>query len=295
MIVIKFSVYNQRLRRITSGIIPSNAYGKLKFEFDFRTEDWNAAETKTANFSYRNKNYFVNLDKNNQCFVPKEVIKLPSFSVAVHGGDIVTNYIRNPVEGIESNSPTIPDIFDDESNSDDVNVLDGGAIVFDITDKPAEDDESNSSGEKGIIDYITKNNIPVYVGLAGKESSEVEYLQLDASTADYTDQGFYIVTNRDGDITNAGYQITFEGNTDSIAQTFSMCSTAKIVTAYQYYPALNQWLDMGFDGTYWVENGTDTKIINGQKVTFATYAYNTELMGDAITSPEYWRFEVEVS
>ena len=38
MIVIKFSVYNQRLRRITSGIIPSNAYGKLKFEFDFRTE-----------------------------------------------------------------------------------------------------------------------------------------------------------------------------------------------------------------------------------------------------------------
>ena len=294
MIVIKFSVYNQRLRRITSGIIPSNAYGKLKFEFDFRTEDWNKAETKTANFSYRDKNYFINLDKNNQCFVPKEVINLPSFSVAVHGGDIVTNYIRNPVADIEPSSPTTPDIFDDESNSNKINILDGGVIIFDVTDDPT-DDDSNSSSENNVIDYIITNNIPFYIGLAEQESSKVEYLQLDASTANYMDQGFYIATNNKGEITSAGYQITFEGNTEGMAQTLSMCSTAKIVTAYQYYPALNQWLDMGFDGTYWIEHGADTKIINGQKVAFTTYAYNTDLMGDAIISPEYWRFEVEVS
>jgi hypothetical protein len=108
VIVIKFSVYNQRLRRITSSIIPSNAYGKLKFEFDFRTNDWDAAKIKTANFYYKGENYPINLDENNQCFVPKEVIYAPSFSVAVHGEDIVTNYVMNPVEEVRSNTGTIP-------------------------------------------------------------------------------------------------------------------------------------------------------------------------------------------
>ncbi len=108
ILVIKFSVYGQRLRRITSGIIPSNAYGKLKFEFDFRTTDWNKAETKIANFYYNGKNYPIDLDENNQCYVPKEVIYAPSFSVAIHGGDIVTNYVKNPVEEVRSNIGTIP-------------------------------------------------------------------------------------------------------------------------------------------------------------------------------------------
>lgn len=108
MLVIKCSVNNQRLRRITSGIIPSNAYGKLKFEFDFRTDDWNAVTTKTANFYYKGENYPIELDENNQCFVPKEVIYIPSFSVAVHGGDIVTNYVRNPVEEYKSSTGTVP-------------------------------------------------------------------------------------------------------------------------------------------------------------------------------------------
>ena len=108
MLVIKFSVNSQRLRRITSGIIPSNAYGKLKFEFDFRTDDWDAVETKTANFYYKGENYLINLDENNQCFVPKEVIYSPSFKVSVCGGDIVTNYVQNPVEIVKSNNGTIP-------------------------------------------------------------------------------------------------------------------------------------------------------------------------------------------
>lgn len=108
ILVIKFSIFNQRLRRITSGIIPSNAYGKLKFEFDFRTDDWNAIAIKTANFYYKGENYSIDLDENNQCFVPKEVIYSPAFNVSVHGGDIVTNYVKNPVEEVKSSSGTIP-------------------------------------------------------------------------------------------------------------------------------------------------------------------------------------------
>ena len=123
MIVIKFSVYNQRLRRITSGIIPSNAYGYLKFEFDFRTDDWDVAETKTANFYYNGKNHPIDLDENNQCFVPKEVIYAPSFSVVVHGGDIVTNYIKNPVEDVDSKPGSTPPSSDDNCDC-------GPSIVF---------------------------------------------------------------------------------------------------------------------------------------------------------------------
>lgn len=147
---------------------------------------------------------------------------------------------------------------------------------------------------KSAVEFIMDNRIPFYNGLDGEESSEVAYQLLDTATASYTDQGFYTTTNAEGGIANAGYQITFEENLDGVAQTFSMYSDAKIVTAYQYHPALNQWVNIDFDGTYWVESGTDTKIINGQEVVYTTYAYNTELMGDAITSPEYWRFEVEV-
>ena len=108
ILVIKYSCINQRLRRITSGIIPSNAYGKLKFEFDFRTDDWDAIETKTANFYYKGENYQINLDENNQCYVPREVIYSPSFSVSVEGGDIVTNYVKNIVEEYKSTTATTP-------------------------------------------------------------------------------------------------------------------------------------------------------------------------------------------
>ena len=115
MLVIKFSIYNQRLRRITSGIIPSNASDHLKFEFDFRTDDWDVVETKTANFYYKGTNYPVDLDENSQCYVPQEVIYAPSFSVSVHGGDIITNHVKNVVEEVKSNAGTIPPL-DGDSN-----------------------------------------------------------------------------------------------------------------------------------------------------------------------------------
>lgn len=140
MIVIKFSVYNQRLRRITSGIIPSNAYGKIKFEFDFRTDDWDVVETKTANFYYKGENYPRKLDKNNQCYVPEEVIYTPSFIVSVHGGNIFTNSIKNFVE---SENTTIKP--GDNINPNGFEILDGGEITASSIKEPIEEDESNSN------------------------------------------------------------------------------------------------------------------------------------------------------
>jgi hypothetical protein len=113
----KYSCINQRLRRITSGIIPSNAYGHLKFEFDFRTDDWNKADVKTAKFYYKGNNYSVDLDENNQCFVPKEVIYAPMFSVSIQGGDITTNYVKNYVEEVKSDIGTVPPSSDGENTS----------------------------------------------------------------------------------------------------------------------------------------------------------------------------------
>jgi len=147
---------------------------------------------------------------------------------------------------------------------------------------------------KSTVEEIIGNSIPYYSGVEGEGLSEVTYKQLDTATALYTDQGFYTTTNTNGVITNAGYQMVIDGNTEGKAQTFAICSIAKIVTAYQYEPTLQQWMDMGFDGTYWIKTGEETKIVNGKEVVYTTYAYNVEMMGDAITNTEYWRFEVEV-
>ena len=295
MQIFVFNCANQRLRRFTSGVIYADSYPNTVFKFNFNTSDWDSVDTKTAVFSYRGKNYSESLDENNKCKVPTEVLHEGYFSVSVYGGGIVTNSIRNPVDKIPSDLPIVPDTDDDNDipTVDGINILDGGAIIVDLPDDPEEDDDPDSPDEETVVDYIMENEIPLYSGLVGNKPSEVAYQQLD-STADYTEQGFYTTVDNVGKITNAGYQITFEGNTDGIAQTFSVCSTAKIVAAYQYQPAFNQWLDMGFDGVYWVEDGTMVQIINGKQVTYTTYAYNAELMGDAITAPEYWRFEVEV-
>ena len=293
VLIIKFSVSNQRLRRITSGIIPSNAYGKLKFEFDFRTDDWDVVENKTANFYYKGKNHRIKLDKYNQCFVPQQVIHSPSFSVSIDGGDLTTNSITNYVIE-DQGASTTPDIDNDDFDSNDINIFDGGVIILDLTNDPDEE-EPDSPEPQSVVEYIMENRIPFYSGLVGTNPSEVKYQHFDSSIINYTDQCFYTTTNNDDQITNAGYQITFIENMENVAQTFSIYSNAKIVTAYQYHSAFNQWINVGFDGTYWVEVGTMTKIINGQQITYTTYAYNVELMGDAITAPEYWRFEVEVS
>ena len=98
MLVIDFSVRNQRLSRYTSGVIASNSYGYLKFHFTFKTNDWEDVSVKMANFSYRGRNFPILIDEDDMCTVPKEVIKTPSFSVSVFGGGITTNTVKIPVE-----------------------------------------------------------------------------------------------------------------------------------------------------------------------------------------------------
>lgn len=98
MLIIEFSVKNQRLSRYTSGVIASNSYGYLKFKFNFKTNDWSGVSVKMANFSYHGRNFPVLIDEDNICTVPKEVIKTPSFSVSVFGGGITTNTVKIPVE-----------------------------------------------------------------------------------------------------------------------------------------------------------------------------------------------------
>lgn len=98
MQIIKFNCCNQRLIRFTSGVITEGSYSYLKFEFNFKTEDWNIAETKTAVFSYKGKNYEVILDEYNQCYVPAEAIHDPCFKVSLYGGNLFTNTVTIPVE-----------------------------------------------------------------------------------------------------------------------------------------------------------------------------------------------------
>lgn len=99
MLVIKMNVRNSRLSRSTAGIVTEGSYGYLKFEFNFKTADWDNADPKTAVFSYNGENYPIDLDENNQCYAPKEVIYAPYFKVAVHGSEIFTNTIKILVEG----------------------------------------------------------------------------------------------------------------------------------------------------------------------------------------------------
>ena len=191
MIVIKFSVYNQRLRRITSGIIPSNAYGKLKFEFDFRTEDWDMVETKTAKFYYKGTNCSVKLDKNNQCYVPKKVIYAPSFQVSVEGGDLVTNYIKNLV-----NNEDVADTPNDQLGSDDINILDGGEILM----YSIEEDESDNTEN----DSVNGSNI-VFVPSIDKDkilSWTISEAGADVKVPDPVDLNPFDEWSTDGDVTS---------------------------------------------------------------------------------------------
>ena len=98
MLVIDFSVRNQRLSRFTSGVIASDSYGYLKFHFTFKTNDWESVSVKMANFSYRGRNLPILIDDDNMCLVPKEVIKVPGFAVSIFGGGITSNTVKIPVE-----------------------------------------------------------------------------------------------------------------------------------------------------------------------------------------------------
>lgn len=154
---------------------------------------------------------------------------------------------------------------------------------------------------KSVVEYIIDNNIPIYSGTISN-NEVVEYQLLDMNAASYADSGFYTATGDNGNITNAGYQLTINGNSNADAQTFSMPANAIIKMAYRYdLGGTNTWLAYTFDTTdeanYWLPSDMFTATVNGEEVVYQTYIYNIDVVGggDAITNTEYWRFEIEVT
>lgn len=154
---------------------------------------------------------------------------------------------------------------------------------------------------KSVVEYIMENSVPAYSGTANSQVNEVTYQLLDADTANYTVQGFYIATDTENNIARAGYQLTIEGNSNADAQVISIPANAVIKMAYRYdLGGTNTWLSYTFDtedeANYWLLGEQFTDTVNGEEVVYQTYAYNIDVVGggDAITSTEYWRFEIEV-
>jgi hypothetical protein len=155
---------------------------------------------------------------------------------------------------------------------------------------------------KPIVEYIIDNNVPAYSGTVNNQSEEVKYMLLDANTANYADQGFYTATDGENNITAAGYQLTIIGNNDADAQVVSIPANAVIKMAYRYdLGGTNTWLPYTFDtsdeANYWLLGDSFTVTVNGESVVYQTYVYNIDVVGggDALTSTEYWRFEIEVT
>lgn len=91
-----FNCNSQRLRRYSSGVIYADSYPNTVFKFNFNTPDWDSV-TKTAVFSCHGENHTEQLDENNMCKVPKEVLHEGYFLLSVQGLDAPTNMVRVPV------------------------------------------------------------------------------------------------------------------------------------------------------------------------------------------------------
>lgn len=98
MLVIKLNARNQRLNRYTSAVVVPNSYNDLKLQFNFLTEDWQTVTKKIANFSYKSYSASVEVDENNLCTVPANIVRPPCFYVSVDGfiddDSIVTNKVK---------------------------------------------------------------------------------------------------------------------------------------------------------------------------------------------------------
>lgn len=107
MPVIKVLVRNQRLSLYNLPVVASNSYDYLKVQATFVTSDWADVDIKTINFNWKGYNKQAVLDEDNQCYVPKEVIRSPGFQLSIFGGGITTNQVKVPV----INSGIDPDIM----------------------------------------------------------------------------------------------------------------------------------------------------------------------------------------
>lgn len=191
VLIIEFSVRNQRLSRYTAGVVASNSYGYLKFLFNFKTNDWQDVSVKMANFSYKGRNYPVLIDENNICNVPKEVIKPGEFSVSVFGGGITTNTVKIPVE----NSNTSYE--DDES----VSVKYYNEIINKLT---AQIDDLNETKADNIVLDAETNTIQLSSNgvLIG---DTIDYASCGIKSFDVDDNDNMTITLVDGRVINLGH------------------------------------------------------------------------------------------
>ena len=190
MLVLQFNVRNQRLSRFNSATVASDAYGYLKCQFNFITNDWQKASVKWANFSHKGRNYPILIDNDNMCLVPKEVIKCPVFSVSVYGGGITTNIVRIPVEP----SCTMPDDDNMKYYNDIINKL--SATIDDMNESKADNIIHNE--EEGYI-QLSANGVPV--------GDQIELTMSDCGikSFDVDENDNITITLTDGRIINLGH------------------------------------------------------------------------------------------
>ena len=113
---IRFNVSHQKLtKETTNDYFVAGSKNYLIATFNFKTSEW--VNPVFALFTYNGKTYqqTLGLDglKDNQCYIPAEVIKSPSFEVSIYCGDLITtnaetvfikqsgytsNIINNPAE-----------------------------------------------------------------------------------------------------------------------------------------------------------------------------------------------------
>lgn len=143
------------------------------------------------------------------------------------------------------------------------------------------------------IDLIINNKLPIFFG-ENDFIEQIPFTVQNKSEMAYTDQGLY--REAFGSATSsAGYSIIISPAMEADSkQSIFLWEDLNIVNSYQYSEILATYLEMGFDGTYWYEDGTIDLEINDQVFTFKRYSYNKDLIGAPIESTEYWRFELEV-
>lgn len=145
MQIFTFNIANSRLRRYSSGVIYEKTYPNTVFKFNFNTPDWDISPTKTAVFSYRGKNYREDLDENNMCRVPEEVLYEGYFLVSVENGvGLLTNKVRVPVAPVpeelapdndgKSGVVYVPEISDRKILSWTIQEITDGLVVPSPTD-----------------------------------------------------------------------------------------------------------------------------------------------------------------
>lgn len=174
----------------------------------------------------------------------------------------------------------------------DITISTLGTVVPDEPDTPDVPDVPTPPADPSTpVELIMAKQLPIFVGL--EDDVKPIYELLDGQSVDYSEQGFYVVTSEE-QIKKAGYQVTFFGNLDGIAQVFLVPKVAKISCGYQYAEMFNTWGLVDFNGGHWLWDGEVTKTINNEEIVYNKYVYNIDLWGDAITSTEYWRFEIEV-